>query len=267
MTEKQKYITVHCKRKDYNIETDKILYVLMNRSYAAVHVYGGEVYITRRTYKDIVNALGKDFIEIRRGCIISAMAIQNITKHGVELINGEFIKFTARRKKEVRSKLHMEKQRIIAEYAENSHKTAEDYHRHYMSFDNLPFAFTDIELIYNKERQAVDWIFRYGNEALAKLEMIPLEKLIGNTFGSLFENMDKKWLTTYERSAIYGEILEIMDYSPEIDKNLKIISFPTFKGHCGCIMFDMEDIKFTGIQNTIMAYAGMLSAKNDKSTE
>ena len=32
-----------------------------------------------------------------------------------------------------------------------------------------------------------------------------------------------------KRAALYGEVLEIMDYSPEIDKNLKVICFPTFK--------------------------------------
>ena len=41
--------------------------------------------------------------------------------------------------------------------------------------------------------------------------------------------MDSKWLQSYERATLYGETLEIMDYSPEIDTNLKIICFPTFQ--------------------------------------
>lgn len=40
----------------------------------------------------------------------------------------------------------------------------------------MPIAFTDIEMIFDEERQAVDWIFRYGNEALAKIEGVPLKK-------------------------------------------------------------------------------------------
>lgn len=257
----KKYITLHCRRRDHNVETDKILYVLMKRSYAEVHIYGGEVYVTRRTYKEFVEILGDDFIEIKRGCIVSAMAIQNVTKQGVELINGECVNLTARRKKEVKAKMHEEKQRIFANFAEGSLRTAEDYHRHYAVFDNMPFAFTDIELIYNEKSQAVDWVFRYGNEALARLEMIPLENIIGNTFGSLFQNMDKKWLLSYERSAIYGETLEILDYSPEIDRHLKIISFPTFKGHCGCIMFDLNDMEFTASDETLAVFKKMLDNK------
>ncbi|MGN1415997.1 MAG: hypothetical protein ACI4XF_04095, partial [Oscillospiraceae bacterium] len=40
------------------------------------------------------------------------------------------------------------------------------------------------------------------------------------------------------------ETLQIIDYSPEIDAYLNITSFPTFKGHCGCILFDISDIKY-----------------------
>ena len=86
-------------------------------------------------------------------------------------------------------------------------------------------------MVFNEDRHAVDWIFRYGNPALARLEKIPLKSLIGSSFGSLFSNMDSKWLRCYEQAALYGKALEIVSYSPEIDTNLKIICYPTFKGH------------------------------------
>ena len=57
----------------------------------------------------------------------------------------------------------------------------------------MPIAFADIEMIFDEERQAIDRIFRYGNEALAKLEEVPLDKMIG----SIFPNMDRKWLRSY----------------------------------------------------------------------
>ena len=41
--------------------------------------------------------------------------------------------------------------------------------------------------------------------------------------------MDAKWLRVYERTALFGETLEIVYYSPEIDTKLKIISFPHFQ--------------------------------------
>ena len=91
----------------------------------------------------------------------------------------------------------------------------------------MPFAFTDIEMIFNEDRHAVDWIFRYGNEKLAEVERVPLSGLIGNSFGNIFSNMDDKWLCTYERATLYGERLEIMAYS---------------SGHCGCMLFPLDEI-------------------------
>ena len=71
----------------------------------------------------------------------------------------------------------------------------------------------------------------------------PLEKLIGNRFGSIFPNMDKKWLRCYERAVLFGETLWMNEHSPEIDTQLSIICFPTFEGHCGCILFNSDSIQ------------------------
>ena len=107
----------------------------------------------------------------------------------------------------------------------------------------MPFAFTDIEMIFDDDCHAVDWVFRYGNQALAELEKVPLERLIGNRFGSIFPNMDEKWLRCYERAVLFGETLVMNEYSIEIDTRLTIICFPTFEGHCGCILFDANNIR------------------------
>ena len=116
-------------------------------------------------------------------------------------------------------------------------------------------------MVFNEELRAVDWIFRYGNPALARLEKRPLNKLIGKSFGSVFSNMDSKWLRSYEQAVLYGKTLEIMDYSPEIDTNLKIICFPTFRGHCGCFLFDLNSIRLSensSLQQVLGYCQGML---------
>ena len=86
---------------------------------------------------------------------------------------------------------------------------------------------------------------------LAEVERVPLTGLIGNTFGSIFSNMDDKWLCTYELATLYGERLEIMAYSPEIDIELKIICFPTFPGHCGCMLVPLDEIHYVQKQDEL----------------
>ena len=91
---------------------------------------------------------------------------------------------------------------------------------------------------------------------------LPLDKMLGNSFSSLFSNMDAKWLHVYERATLYGETLEIMDYSPEIDTNLKIICFPTFPGHCGCILFNADQMKSISEENHLVRLAAVAMKSN-----
>ena len=236
---KSEYITIISERQKVVISVSSILYIVMKGKSAEIHLSDGKIYNTRMTFAALEEMLGDGFIKAHRGCIVSAMAIHEISDM-IDLVNGEKLEYARRRKNTIIESLQMSRKRIIKGFDHDGvPDTEEQYHDYYRSFDAMPFAFTDIEMVFNEECKAVDWIFRYANEALARLE-----KLIGQSFGTLFSNMDAKWLKGYERSTLYGETLELMDYSPEIDTHLKVICFPTFKGHCGCILFDIDKIWF-----------------------
>lgn len=239
-----KYLIIISNRRKVVLGISTILYAVVRGKSTEIHVSGGKIYQTRMTLVELERNLGEGFIKVHRGCIVSVMAIHNITDK-INLSNGEYLEYTKRKKNQIIEQFRSRQKSMIHGFMANDiPQTEEEYKKHYSSFTNLPFAFTDIEMIFNEDSHAVDWIFRYGNPALAKLEKKPLEELIGSSFGSLFSNMDSKWLRNYERATLYGEIREIMDYSPEIDTYLKVICFPTFKGHCGCILFDISQIEF-----------------------
>lgn len=261
-----RYITFFQNRKETVVETSTILYAVMRGVTAEIHTSSGTVYKTRMKFADIEKSLGNTFIKIHRGCLVSAMAIHEINDK-IILNNGEGIDYAVRRKKEILNEFRSVQKRVIDSFTSTQTPlTKEEYNEYYKVFDNMPFAFTDIELIFNDETKAVDWIFRYGNSALANLEKVSLDKLVGHSFGSIFPNMDSKWLRAYERATLYGEMLEIIDYSPEIDTNLKVICFPTFKGHCGCILFNIDEIKFVKNSNdaekALMLYFGQMMHNN-----
>ena len=261
-----KHITILSNRKEVTLTVSSILYVLMKGNNAEIHTFGYKVYKTRMTMNELENTLGDGFLKVHRSCLVSVMAVHDITDK-INLSNGESLDYVLRKKKEIIAQLHAKQKNMISSFSGDDIPAAEEkYHAHYSCFDALPVAFADIEMVVNEERRAVDWIFRYGNPALAKLEKIPLERLIGSSFGSLFSNMDAKWLRSYERAVLYGETLEIIDYSPEIDTYLRVICFPTFKGHCGCILFDVSEIKFTqsssDTSEALLRYFGKLLEQN-----
>ena len=239
-----RHLEIVSERKKVVLGVSAILYLLANGRDVEIHVSGGRIYRTRAALSELEKMLGAGFIRIHRGCIVSAMAIHDITGQ-INLVNGETLVYAQHRKAAIIQQFREGQRRMIDSFVRDGvPSTWEEYHRHYESFDTMPFAFADIEMVFNEQRRAVDWIFRYGNPALAKLERIPLEQMIGHSFGSLFRNMNVKWLRLYERSTLYGETLEVVDYSPEINAYLKVSCFPTFKGHCGCILFDLDDIRY-----------------------
>lgn len=244
-------INIISDRKNITLNSDVILYIIMNGKIAEIHIVGGKVYQTRIALKNLEGLLKEDFVKVHRGCIVSVKAIHEVTDM-VNLSNGEELPYTVRKKKQIVTEIQEKQKKMINALGKKGiPATKEEYCRHYSSFEYLPIAFTDIEMVFNEESHAVDWIFRYANQELAKLEKLSLDQLLGKSFGSLFANMDPKWLRSYERSALYGEVLELMDYSPEVDRNLKVICFPTFKGHCGCILFDLDTIKAVDSGNNI----------------
>lgn len=240
----QDFITLPVKRKNIRIDTKTIIYVFMNENVAEVHLSGDRVYRTRVTLETFEKQMGDSLLKVHRSCLVSIRAIHDITDK-INLNNGERLNYAARKKKALIAELQEKRSSFLDEIAEHTCPYSEEgYRERFKSFDELPIAFTDIEMVLDNEHNAVDWIFRYGNPALSRLEKIPLEKIVGSSFSSLFPNMDSKWLRSYERAALYGETLQIIDYSPEIDAYLDIICFPTGEGHCGCILLNISEMQY-----------------------
>ena len=166
----KKYISVISGGKKIVLNRDAVLYVLMVGRNAEIHLTDKQIYETRMSLSQLEEQLGEAFLEIHRGCIVATRAIHSITDK-VYLSNGEALIYTLRKKKQIVEQLQEKQRDIIRKFPkEETPDTEEEYRSHYSSFEKFPFAFTDIEMIFNEEHHAVDWVFRYGNPALAELE-------------------------------------------------------------------------------------------------
>lgn len=220
------------------IPLGRVMYAQMDRNYARIVLTDGTEHRARVTMEALEKQLGPEFMKLRRGTLVSARAIRDIGDT-VNLISGEKLTYVNRTGPKLAHELWQLRRTM---FDSGGLATPEEYRQHYRGFETIPYAFADIEMVFDEYSSAVDWIFRYGNPALAVLEKCPLEKLVGASFGSVMTNMDAKWLRVYERCALFGEVLELVDYSPEIDTYLKVNCFPTFPGHCGCILSDVSKI-------------------------
>ncbi|MGN1206391.1 MAG: LytTR family transcriptional regulator DNA-binding domain-containing protein [Eubacterium sp.] len=262
-----RYVDVKEEGKVMQLAAEDILYVLMECHKPEIHLQNGKKYACRYTLEKVEEMLGDSFLKVSRKCLISVRAIHAI-KDQVILSNGEKLSYSPRNKNMILQMFHEKQKNILNQLtSEKCVMTEKQYWEHYRCFDHMPFAFTDIEMIFDDDQHAIDWIFRYGNKALAELEKIPLDQLIGKAFGSIFANMDPKWLRSYEQAALYGKTLEIIDYSPEIDTYIQVTCFPTFPGHCGCILKDITKIHYvkgeSGSPKALLMYLGRLLKAQD----
>ena len=95
-----KYITVIAGRRKTVINADTILYVIMRGKIAEIHISGGKNYETRMSLGEIEKQLGDRFLKVHRGCLVSAMAIHDISDK-INLNNGESIEYPIRKKKHI----------------------------------------------------------------------------------------------------------------------------------------------------------------------
>lgn len=151
-----KYITIMSDRTQLVLNASAILYVLMIDKTAEIHVSGGKIYKTRMKISDLEEALGDNFLKAHRGCLVSARAIHDITDH-IDLNNGESLIYTLRKKKQIIAQFQAAQKRFISSFDQDeAPSTEEEYRSHYHSFETMPFAFTDIEMIFDEKRRAVD---------------------------------------------------------------------------------------------------------------
>ena len=95
--QEEKYITILSNKNKIVLNISTILYVLMVGKIAEIHVSGGKIYETRMTFSELSEKLGDGFIKAHRGCLVSPMAIHDITDK-INLSNGESLIYTVRKK-------------------------------------------------------------------------------------------------------------------------------------------------------------------------
>lgn len=163
-------ISVISNRRHISLLTEDILYIQLSGRQSIIHFSDGRTYETYATIHELESMLGSGFIRADRATLVSIKGIHAIGKE-IELVNGETLYYSCRKKRELKEQLCAGRRQIAQSLSDSDAPTTqEEYQRHYASYDSAPFAFTDIEMVFNEERAAVDWIFRYGNEALAEIE-------------------------------------------------------------------------------------------------
>lgn len=96
--------------------------------------------------------LGDEFIKVHRGCLVSVKAIHEIADK-IVLCNGEYLEYTIRKRKLIIEQFCLKQKNIFTNIShEGCPDTWEEYQSYYRAYENLPFAFTDIEMVFDEKK-------------------------------------------------------------------------------------------------------------------
>lgn len=109
-------ISIISNRQRISLSPEDILYVQLVGRQSVIHISGGKTYETYTTIDDLEQMLGSDFLRADRATLVSAKGIHTIGKE-IELINGELLSFTHRRKRELKEQLRTGRRQIVQELA------------------------------------------------------------------------------------------------------------------------------------------------------
>ena len=146
----EKCLPVTVMRRTRLIPVNKILYIYSKRGIAFIHTLDGEVCKTRTPVHLMEDTLGDDFIRTSRAYLVSVMSICGVTD-AVHLRNGEAIPYQKNQKRKIRGMLSEKQKRFIERLSDDlTPKTEEAYREYYHGFEKMPFAFADIEMVFNE---------------------------------------------------------------------------------------------------------------------
>lgn len=243
-------------RTNYMIEEipfSSLRYMLTEDKVTKVCTKRQKLMLTYMTLSELTAQLpDEQFLQISRNCVVAMSAIEEIESDFIRLYSGETLQFSQRRKSVILKKYNEYINTCLGSKQGKTPPKNEEIKSAFASFDNFPIAFAVIEMSTDKWNKNVDFISRYGNEALATLEGIPLDKLINKSFYSIFPDSDSKWREVYAETALNGTNQEFISYSEEIGKYLKIQCYQPFFGYCACMISDMgKDAALLGFSDDI----------------
>lgn len=102
--------------------------------------------------------------------------------------------------------------------------------------DDMPVAFCVIELVFDENHRAADFIFRYCNKAMAVFRGKTPAEILNRSFSELFPSADLKRLRFYVDVVETGTPVSFCDYSAEIGKDIFMRCFRPAEGLCACLL-------------------------------
>lgn len=225
--------------KKNKIEPEEIMYIRHRDNHTYIYTADQRESSTYIPLKHIYSVLPKDsFINIQKGVVVSVKFITNIDSSGMyTMADGTVFKGRSR----MPSQHRKVKKTLEASYEKySSPAKAMSLVERCKVHDNSPIAFCLIELVFNDNGHGVDFIVRYCNKQMERIESIESDKILNRSFCEVYKNFDKKWIVPFADVAMNGKVRRIEIYNKHINKTVDILCYQPEPGYCACFMKEIE---------------------------
>lgn len=234
-----KGIELMVNRHMMQIPASSIVYANVTDKLCKIHLDNEDMLSLFITISDLMEKLGDmDFLRVSRSSLVAYTAVESVNMEEVVLHGGIRIPYSRSRRREIMEKARrcMERQIVCRDKSRPMGKL--DFNRDFSFWDELPVGFCVLGFVADHAGGFSDFVFRYANRAFADIEGISMEGLLNRTYGQVFPGAQSRRLAIYSKVAFMGDTVELIDKSPEIDKELLVVCYQPAYGYCACMVCD-----------------------------
>lgn len=237
-----KSIELMVNRHMMQIPVNSIVYANVTDKLCKIHLDNGDMLSLFITISDLMDKLGEeDFLRVSRSSLVAYTAVESVNQDEVILYGGVRIPYSRSRRKEIVERARNCMERQVVRRDESRPMGQLDFDQDFVFWDQVPVGFGVLEFLSDHSGRFSDFVFRYVNQALAEVEGSTREKLLNRAYSHVFKGARNKWLAIYSKVAFMGDTVELIDYSPELEKELLVICYQPAYGYCACIVCDATD--------------------------
>lgn len=216
-----------------NVKPADILYFLRSDRKTILRLTDGRTLETYIPAKYLLAVLpGNLFLNITKGVVISAAGIYKIEGAVYTMTDGR--QFMGRKRGAGEHKLN--RHRLESRISVENPLLSQTIAQRFSIMDHSPLACCVVQLISNSAGYVVDFIFRYGNQALYDLEDIREEDFVDHSFYDIHKGWNHRWLAIYTDVALNGTQRVVTDYNRFHQCPVTVYCYQPMESYCVCCL-------------------------------
>ncbi len=226
-------LTVQADYRKAQIPVDDIAYITVEGRKTKITRSDGTAVRTNKSLREVFGALPEDtFSNINRGIVVSKRYIKDEKNGVITMTDGTQFR------RRVRSDRAPKPQKKKTIHPETPHIQCPAITLGQW-LDQFPQPMLIMELVYGKTGSGMDFLIRYCNREMARLEGVTPQEVTEKSVSTLPNIGSAKWMAVFADVAISGSSRVIEDALEGSDKYMQLRCFQPQPGYCTCILTDL----------------------------